>query len=282
MTTIRLLPPRFVPIGFRRDGRPIFPVLGASSEDENDVELELEEGEEEPEPEEQEPEDDKGARAFVPPNEAEWVKVQAALGKANKAAQTRREELAAAKARLKELEDAAADREAAEERARLLAGGKKRKSAEGDEEPDTTPVLPEGVMTPAQIKRLVAQTKADAESATAARYHDIAVRQAAAAALAQAQVQSTNINRLTKLLDLNQVEMDEDGEVTGGLDEQISALREELPQLFKAEADPEPEPPKRTRPKAPRIPAAGAAPQQEALVPKTSAEKMADMVLGVR
>ncbi len=35
---VRPLPPRH-PVGFRRDGRPIYPILGASSEDEANDQL---------------------------------------------------------------------------------------------------------------------------------------------------------------------------------------------------------------------------------------------------
>lgn len=276
MNEIRLLPPRFEPIGFYRDGRPIFPVLGASSEDENEIELDTEDeteiGEDGAESEDGGEAEDKG-RKYAPPSEAEWHRVQASLNKANASAKSKREALSAAQKRVQELEDAQAEAAAKAERAQL--GGKK-KTADDDD----APALPDNVMTPAQVKQVVAQARREAVEQTTSKFRDAAVRAAASSALSQAGVQSANVKRLTRLLDLDGIELDDEGEIAEGLDDQIAALKEELPQLF-AKAAEEPAPKAKSRPRPPRIPLAGGAPQTEAApAPKSSAQTMADAILG--
>lgn len=75
-----------------------------------------------------------------------------------------------------------------------------------------------------------AQRKADA------KYKPISVR----ASLLEAGVKPSRVKGALRLINLDEIEIDEDGEVTG-LDSQVAALREEWPELF-ADYEPKPEP----------------------------------------
>lgn len=281
MSQIRLFPRPGKPIGHRRDGRPIYPVIGGAA-DEFQVEPD-DEGTESEKDDEQEPDDDEGGSGkYSPPSRAEWLRVQNALVKANASAKARREALAAKEAEMKQLLDEKAKREAEDERKSLLDGqangnGRKAKKAGGGGGAPTQAVLPDGVLTKSQVKQLTAAAAAEAEQRTADKFRNMAVNQAARAALSTAGVQATNVARLVKLLDLDEVEIDEDGEIVGGMDEQIESLKADLPQLFRVA---EPEKPKSKRAPAPRANAAGRAEAQQR--PQSTAEMMAAQVLGSR
>ena len=77
-----------------------------------------------------------------------------------------------------------------------------------------------------QVREAVEKAEGDAE----ARWKPIVVRQAARAALAQAGLIGKP-DRLLKLLDMDEIEVDEDGALTG-LDDQVRELRSEYKHLF--------------------------------------------------
>jgi hypothetical protein len=84
-------------------------------------------------------------------------------------------------------------------------------------------------------------TREAAEAAAAAaekKYKPIVIKTTARAELVAAGVKSGKEARLIKLLDLDDIDIDDDGEVTG-LTEQVDALKEEWPELF---AQPEEKP----------------------------------------
>lgn len=72
------------------------------------------------------------------------------------------------------------------------------------------------------------------------KYKPIVVRTSARAALVGAGVAEEKVPRLIKLMDLEEIEVGDDGEVSG-VTEQVAALQEDYPELF---AQPEPEKPK--------------------------------------
>lgn len=276
-----------LPYAYTLGGIPVYQLAGAAPDDEIDIEPDDEGDEPEQGEPQDEPEGDGKKDKYVPPSRAEWLKVQASLSKANASAKAKREAAAAAERRVRELEDERAAREAEEERRKLLAqnqppapdtGRKGRKGAAPSQPPAD---LPAGVLTPAQVKAELSKAKREEREAARAEYLDIARRSAAKVALSDAQVPRESIGRLIRLLDLDEIELDADGEVVGGLDEQVDTLRAELPQLFAPTAPAEPE--KKTRPRPPRIPNAGAAPRPPAPDRKLStAEQIAEAVLGGR
>jgi hypothetical protein len=109
----------------------------------------------------------------------------------------------------------------------------------------------------------------EAQEAAEKRLKPVAVRAAAKAAFLEAGLQggSDRVTKMAKLLDLDALEIDDDGEVTG-LAEQVAAVKEDYPELFTAE--------KQTR--APRV-SASDRPGTNGRTQSTG-EKIAAMVLG--
>lgn len=277
------------PVGYTLGGTPVYPVYGAQ---ELDAEPDEDDGPDEGG--EPEPEDDDGKKGksnkYVPPDEKEWIRVQASLNKANASAKTKREAAAALERRVRELEDEKTARDAEEERRKLLAdrqppapadsSRKGRKGAASATPPGPTD-LPANVLTPAQVKAELAKARREERETVASEYLDIARRSAARVALADAKVPKESLGRLIRLIELDEIELDSDGEVVGGLDEQVESLRTDFPQLF-APTAPE-EPAKKSRPRPPRIPAANGSARPAAPERKLStAEQMAESILGGR
>jgi hypothetical protein len=77
-----------LPVGFRLDGRPIWPILGAAPDDDEGDEGDGDEGDA---GDGDEGEEDPPSQEWKPPTKEEWTKVQNALKKANRQAQTERE-----------------------------------------------------------------------------------------------------------------------------------------------------------------------------------------------
>lgn len=287
----RLIPLFQEPVGFTSSGTPVHPVFGGAAdlevEPDTDEEVEEETDDDPADEPEDEPKGKKGK--YAPPEESEWLKTRTALAKANASAKERRLALAEAQKRIDDLERKEAEREAKAERDALLAqqraaveaaspgtGKRNRKGAAGGGVPAPTD-LPEGVLTRAQVRQREQQAAKEAEERTAEKYRSMAVGSAIRSALISEGLSKEAAGRAARLLDATEIEIGEDGEVTGGLEEQLAVLKEELPQLFKKE---EPEPPKPRRKPAPRV---TASPQPEAEQrPLSSAERMAQAVLGSR
>jgi hypothetical protein len=132
-------------------------------------------------------------------------------------------------------------------------------------------------LTPAQLKRAVDKATKTATEAAEAKYRKVAISSAAEAAFVKAGAKASTTDKLVRLLDLDDIDIDSDtGRIVGGLDEQIDSLKAEFPELF---APAEPAKPAR-RPVAKR---AAAAPRQEAEpAALSSAEKIAAQLLGAR
>lgn len=269
-------------IGHRRDGRPIYLLAGGSA----DAGIEVGDGS----TDETETDDAADGGKYTPPSRAEWLKVQNALSKSNASAKQRREALAEANRVNAELQAAQAQREADDERRALLAAqtpptsaddgaGRKGKKAGGGGAgaPATVPVLPDGVLTKAQVKQLTIAAAKEAEERAADRFRSQVVNQAARAALMDAGMSRASASKMVKTLDLDLVEVDDDGEITGGMEEQVEELKADLPQLFKPA---EPEKKRPTRAPVPKAGAAGKADTED--LPGSSAERMARQILGTR
>jgi hypothetical protein len=72
------------------------------------------------------------------------------------------------------------------------------------------------------------------------------VRQAAKAALLEAGLKG-DPTKLARLVDEDDVEVDDDGDITDGLEDQIESIKEDYPDLFKDEDTPPPKNTRRTR-----------------------------------
>lgn len=275
MPETRLFPRPDKPIGYHRDGRPIYPQAGGAADDGIVVE-----------PEDEEPDDGGSSGAkYTPPDRAEWLRTQNALLKANTSAKTRREALAEANKRIADLEAAQARREAEEERRALTAASTPASAAEpvgkgkkgrGGVAPAPTP-LPDSVLTKAQVRQMVAEAAKEAKASAAAEMQEKLATRAAREALVGEGVSKTGVGRLVKLVELSDIEFDDDGEVVGGLDEQVDQLKLDFPQLFKSS-----EPEKKATKRAPVTRATAAGRQDAAPEFKSSAERMAAQIMGSR
>lgn len=143
-----------------------------------------------------------------------------------------REEYEATLAKLK-----TASGEAAARRKYLRAHGidpKTGQKAEPDEpDPEPDPV-PKGDQShgpsPAEIKRQIEKAAAEAELRGLRKTKALVT--GVNGALAEAGWNGQRLNSLMKLIDLDDVEVDDDGEITG-LAEQIDAIKAEWPEFFK-------------------------------------------------
>lgn len=212
---------KWVLLGYRRDGRPIYQIMGAADKDDesSDEETEDEESdidvEGEPESEEDE-EEQKPAAKKAPAKKAAAKSTGAGY------------ETALARER--------AARKTAERQLREL-----RRKNETDAE----------------------KAEREAEENAEKRWRPAAIKAAARAALVEAKLKG-DPGRAVKLIDLDVIDIDEDGEVSG-LDEQIAELKKDYAELFET-------PVKKARPRAD-----GAGKRPPNSEPKTSAEKIAAM-----
>lgn len=118
----------------------------------------------------------------------------------------------------------------------------------------------------------VDKVRADSDAAAATKWKPMVVRSAARTAFVEAGLTLPKdgadgaMARVVRLLDLNDIDVNDDGEVDG-LREQVEDIRRDFPELFA--------PARRT---AARIDAAGKV--TEGIAPKTSAERLAAQLLG--
>lgn len=116
-----------------------------------------------------------------------------------------------------------------------------------------------------------ADGKAARERAEAAeaKYKPVAVRAAARAAFLEAGMTGAGadkVARLTRMLDLDAISINDDGDVVG-LDAQVTALKADFPEMFGG-----------GKQRAPRLDAGDRRPAPQG--PKTSAERIAAQILG--
>lgn len=184
-----------VPVGYRKDGRPILPILGAGPDDEpvdsgDGDELEID-GDDNDEDDDDE---DDGDEPFVkedgkPFTKKDYDALQLALKNARKAER------------------------AARRNGRDDKGGKDGDDKGGDDKD-------------------VERVRAEIESKAVATWKPLIVNQAARAALVEAGLMGAP-DRLLKLLDLDEIDVDpETGEIDG-LEEQIEDMRKDYSSLFR-------------------------------------------------
>ncbi len=202
--------PPWAVLGYRRDGRPIRPIAGGSvdaePEPEEDGEVAIEEdGTEQP------PADD-----WAPPSREEY------------------EQLLAAKKR--------ADGEAAARRKYLRQHGIDPKTGEKlqADEPeaiDADPASSEQTqgLSQAEVRRQVEKAAAAAELRGMRKTRALVT--GVNSALAEAGWNGTRLNAVMRLLDLDEVDVDDDGEISG-LSEQIADIKTDFPELFKRTRSP--------------------------------------------
>ncbi|MDX2550127.1 hypothetical protein [Streptomyces stelliscabiei] len=238
-------------LGYRADGRPIHVIAGgAETDDEPDIEAEPD-GDPEPEPETGPEPDDKpkpkppakkddpkpGDDDYEPPSKTEWARTQAALKKANDDAKRHR-------LRNKELEDKARGDETEHEKAL-------REAREEGEKRYRTPLVRtavRGALVEAGALAFL-QDEKDPDSQPAREKGE------------------SRLGRLMKLVDLDGLDIDEDGSVAG-LDAAVAELARDYPELFAVPA---------RRPKARPT----GAPRPAAVEkPKSTAELHANRILG--
>lgn len=114
----------------------------------------------------------------------------------------------------------------------------------------------------------------EAEEAAQAKYKPTAIKAVARAALIEAKYKKSADSGV-RLIDMELVDVDEDGNITG-LEDQIAWLKTEYAELFESDVPPQAKPAaKRT---APKIDAGNKPPVEDQ--PKSSAERIAASVLG--
>jgi hypothetical protein len=231
-------------LGYRVDGRPIYPIAGGAEKDDGpDIEVEVddapddevdtEDGTESKEtPKPKPPAQTTGPEPdeeYVPPSREEWERVRRTLAK-------RKQEKLDVQRQLNDLRD-------------------KHREQETDAE------------------KAIREAAEKAE----ARYKPIVVKKAARAALIQAgataavegdkEKTEARLARLLKLIDVSDLSVEDDGEVLG-LDEQVEGLRAEWPELFEP------------REKKPKARPTGAPRPAAVEKPKSTAEIHAARILG--
>lgn len=117
-----------------------------------------------------------------------------------------------------------------------LKTGQKAEPDEPDPEPEPAPKgdQPTGP-SPAEIKRQIDKAAAEAELRGLRKTRALVT--GVNSALAEAGWNGSRLNSLMKLIDLDDVEVDDDGEIVG-LSEQIDAIKGEWPEFFKRSRNP--------------------------------------------
>ena len=102
-----------------------------------------------------------------------------------------------------------------------------------------------------EAERVRREAAEEAAERVVSRYKPVLVRKTAEGRLLEAGVKPNKINRLIKLMDMEEIDVDEDLNVEG-VDDEIDRLQEEFPELFrlKEEEEVEEKPRKRRAPKA--------------------------------
>lgn len=112
----------------------------------------------------------------------------------------------------------------------------------------------------------------EAAEAAAAKFKPIAVKAAAKVAFLEQGANSARVDRLFRMLDLDQIDFD--GEDITGLEDQVAELKKDVPELF-AQSEKDGEDDGKT--KAPKLSAAGKKPAPQTLTP---GDLVARQVLG--
>lgn len=179
-------------LGHLPDGTPIWQQIGFAPDDD--------EGDEDDEGQEGDEDEGDEEDDWTPPSREEWERQQRQLARARKEAAKRRKALKA-----------------------------RQDGDEGELDDDEDDDKGSGKGTDRrELKRLLARAEARVE----AKYKPALVKQAAKSALVEAGFAGEVTSRTMRMLDLDDLEVDDEGEIIG-LDEAIEELKEDMPQLFK-------------------------------------------------
>jgi len=118
-------------------------------------------------------------------------------------------------------------------------------------------------------EKALAAKEGTTEEVSDSKFRDLYVTRSAKAALTEAGLTS-GTERFLKMIDLAEVDVDEDGELSG-LDTQIEALKADYPELFGK---------KEVTPKKTTVKADAAGRRNTTTAPSTSASKISDRLLG--
>lgn len=225
-------------LGLLPSGRPVWPVLGGAPDDDTDDETDDDKDREDDEDQDDDAEDDKpDPKADEGKDDGKGDTVsRAELNRAVRERQRAKQLLRDAR---KELADLKQANEGAEEKA-------------------------------------VREARETADAEAGKKYKPLIIRTSARAELVAAGVKADKVNRLIKLLDLDEIEVDDDGEVSG-LTDQVDTLKDEWPELFAAEEEKKG---RRERRGSGSRAADGADKQPEKKKPMTASERQAAALLG--
>lgn len=234
-------------IGHRADGRPIYQISGgdrvsvAPDDDEAERALFGDGDDDDPDgdPDDEDPDDedpDDEDPDYIPPAKSVWEETQAAL-RAQRAANSQGGRLARA------LRDAGLPLE--EAYAKLGLDPKTGQPVE-PEEPETPEVPAVTADTPPAdvqklveeaVKKTVAREVERAVSKTEERFKKPMIAMSVKSALHDAKWSGKDLARVLRLVDGDDIEVTEDGDVLGVV-EQVEAIKEEFPDWFKGEEAP--------------------------------------------
>lgn len=208
------MPPGTV-VGYRANGKPIYNIAGGSievtddSEDDDDVSASVEDDDD----------DEDAEPAWTPPTQEEFERLIAAKSKADSEAASRK----------RFLREAGLDPKTGKPVAKKV---ELDLGDDDDESDDPTPKLQDKSKGPskAELQRQVEREIAKAEQRERAKGTRLIA--AVPEALDDAGWNGRNLPRMLKLLDLDSIEVDSDGEVDG-LKEQIDELKKDFPEFFK-------------------------------------------------
>ncbi|WP_433242540.1 hypothetical protein [Actinomadura nitritigenes] len=167
---------------------------------------------------------------YTPPSREEWEKTQAKLKRVNSESARRRKWLdehgidpRTGKARKDDADDEHGDDGPAPKK----AAAKKKADGKDDDGQDDSG----GGFTEEQVSARVKRAVDRATARTELRYKLPLARSAAEAALARANFNGRSLDRVMKLIDLDEIDIDSDGEVIG-LEEQVDQIKEDFPEWF--------------------------------------------------
>mgnify|MGYP001120034731 CR=1 FL=1 len=217
------LPPKTI-LGYRVNGEPIYNIAGgdgrvAVESDDDDDDDDTDATDENDDDDDAKPEED----SWTPPSKEDFEKLLAAKQKAD----------SEAAARKRFLRDAGLDPKtgkAIPKREVKIDLGFGTDEEDDDEPQDKGPSKDDLVRTQREVQRQVEREIAKAEQNE--RRRATALISAVPTALEEAGWNGRNMPRMLKLLDLDNVEVDSDGEVDG-LQDQIDELKKDFPEFFK-------------------------------------------------
>lgn len=196
-------------LGYRADGRPVYPIAGGS-----EPAPEPPAGDPAPEPGDGDPEPGNEPDDWQPPTREEWEAQQASLKRASAEAANRRKWL-----RAHGIDPKTGDKLQPDPEPEPAPASKPQEPAAGP------PGLGE-----ADVKRLVDKAVTETQLRGRRQMHSFTV--GFNEELAKAGWNGSRLGHLMKLLDFDDIDIDDDGEITG-LAEQIEGLKSDWPEFFK-------------------------------------------------